>query len=90
MRHNVRMLPAYDFKLALTRVIEPTRGPRAESATLQERACFIGQMKSWRQARPHWDFAAQLLPKAASEKEEDDIEAATAHMERALRVEGWL
>jgi len=82
------MLPAYDFKLALTRAIEPTRGPRAELATLQDPARFIGQMKPWRQARPHWDFAAELLLKAAETREEDDIEAATAQMERALGLEG--
>jgi hypothetical protein len=59
------MPTACDFTLALTRVIEPTRGPRAELATLQDAARFIGQMKPWRQARPHWDFAAELLLKAA-------------------------
>ena len=47
-------------------------------------------MKRWRQARPHWDFAAELLLKAAVTREEEDIEAATAQMERALLVEGWL
>jgi len=59
-------------------------------ATLQDAARFIGQMKPWRQARPHWDFAAELLLKAAQTKEESDIEIATAQIERALRVEGWL
>ena len=88
--HNAGMLAAHDFKLALTRVIEPTRGPGAELATLQDAARFVGQMKPWRQARPHWDFAAELLLKAAATREEEDIEAATAQMERALRVEGWL
>jgi hypothetical protein len=83
------MLPAYDFKLALTRVIEPTRGPGAELTTLQDAARFIGQMKPWRQARPHWDFAAELLLKAAETGEESDIEMAAAQMECALRVEGW-
>jgi len=52
------MAPAYDLKLALTRVIEPTGGPGAELATLEDAARFIGQMKTWRQARPYWDFAA--------------------------------
>jgi hypothetical protein len=47
-------------------------------------------MRPWRQARPHWDFAADLLLKAAQTREESDIEMATAQMERALRVEGWL
>jgi hypothetical protein len=90
MSHNVRMAPAYDFKLALTRVIEPTRGPGAELATLQDAARFIGQMKPWRQARPHWDFAADLLTRAAKTRKREDVEAATAQMERAWRVEGWL
>ena len=83
------MAPAYDFKLALTRVIEPTGGPGAELATSED-ARFVGLMRPWRQARPHWDFAAKLLLKAAQTKEEPDIEMATAQMERALRVEGWL
>jgi hypothetical protein len=34
--------------------------------------------------RPHWDFAAELLLKAAQTRAEDDIEAATAQMERAF------
>jgi hypothetical protein len=56
---------AYDFKLALTRVIEPTGGPGAELPTLEDVARFIGQMKPWRQARPYWDFAVELLLRTA-------------------------
>jgi hypothetical protein len=41
-------------------------------------------------ARPHWDFAADLLLNAAQTRKRSDIEMATAQMERALRVEGWL
>jgi hypothetical protein len=84
------MAPACDFKLALMRVIEPTGGRGAELATLEDAARFVGLMRPWRQARPHWDFAAELLLKAAQTKEVPDIEMATAQMERALRVEGWL
>jgi hypothetical protein len=84
------MAPQYDFKLALTRVIEPTGGPGMELATLADAARFVGQMKPFRQSRPHWDFAAELILKAAETKHDGDIEAATAQMERALRVEGWL
>jgi len=47
-------------------------------------------MRPWHQARPHWDFAAELSLKAAQTGGESDIEMATAQMERALRVEGWL
>jgi hypothetical protein len=45
-------------------------------------------MKPWRQSRPHWDFAAELLLRAAQAREEDDMEAATAQMVRAFQVEG--
>jgi hypothetical protein len=83
-------MPAYDFKLALTRVIEPTGGPGAELATLEDAARFVGLMKPWRQARLHWDFAAELLLKAAQTRKRSDIEIATAQTERALRVDGWL
>ena len=85
----MRMSRAHDFKLALTRVIEPTRGPGAELVTLEDAARFVGLMKPWRQARPHWDFAAELLLTAAETREESDIEMATAQMERALQVDGW-
>ena len=88
--HNAGMAPQYDFKLALTRTIEPTGGRAIELATLADAARFVGRMRPFRQARPHWDFAAELLLKAAETKQEGDIEAATAQMERALRVEGWL
>ena len=36
------MAPAPDFKLALTRVIEPTGGPGGELATLEDAARFVG------------------------------------------------
>jgi hypothetical protein len=77
-------------KLALSRVIEPTGGPGVELATLEDAARFVALLRPFRQARPHWDFAAELLLKAAETGEESDIEMATAQMERALRVEGRL
>jgi hypothetical protein len=50
-------------------------------ATLEDAARFVGLMRPWRQARPHWHFAAELSLKAAETREEDDIEAATAQIE---------
>jgi hypothetical protein len=88
--HNAGMINAPNFKLALTRVIVPTAGPVVEILTIGDAARFAGQMKPWRQARPHWDFTAELLPKAAQTGRKAEIENATAQMERALRVEGWL
>jgi hypothetical protein len=60
-------LASHDFKLALTRVIEPARGPGAELATLEDAARFVCLMQPWRQARLHLDFAAELLLKAGDE-----------------------
>jgi hypothetical protein len=88
--HNAGMAPEYDFKLALTRRIAPTSGPGVELAMFEDAARFVALLRPFRQARPHWDFAAELLLKAAETGEESDIEMAAAQMERALRVEGWL
>jgi len=88
--HNARMAHPPNFKLALTRVIVPTGGPAAELTTLEDAAHCVGLLRSWRQGRPHWDFAAELLLRAAETGKRRDVEAATAQMERALRVEGWL
>ena len=84
------MVPQHDFKLALTRVIRPTSGPPVKLTTLGDAARFVGWMSPWREARPHWDFAGELLLTAAGTGKRRDVEAATAQMERALRVEGWL
>jgi hypothetical protein len=89
VRDHGPMAKAADFKLALTRVIEPTRGPGVELAMLEDVARFIGLLKPWRQAWPHWDFPAELTLKAAQTGKRSDIEAATAQMERALRRDGW-
>jgi hypothetical protein len=57
---------------------------------LADAARFVALLRPLRQARPHWDFAPELLLKAAETGKRRDAEAATAHMERALRVERWL
>jgi hypothetical protein len=51
--HNAGMTPEYDFKLALTRVIEPTGVAGIELGTLADAARFVGRMKPFRQARLH-------------------------------------
>ena len=88
-RHHGRVAKAPDFKLALAHPIEPTGGPGVSLVTLEDAARFIGLMKPWRQARPCWDHAAELLLKAAQTRKKADIEAATEQMERALRRENW-
>jgi hypothetical protein len=80
----------HDFSLKLTRVIEPTEGPGVERATLEDAARSMGHMRPWRQVRPHWEYAAELVLIAATTGEGADIERATAQMERALRRDNWL
>ena len=67
------MAPAHDFKLALTRVIEPTGGPGAELVTLEDAARFVGLMRPWRQAWPHWDYATELVLIAAATGEQGHV-----------------
>ena len=78
------------FRRKLTHVIEPTGGPGVELATLEDCAKFMGHMHHWRQARPHWDHAAELVLRAAKTGRRADVDAAGAQMERALRCDGWL
>jgi len=79
-----------DFTRKLARTIEPTGCPGIELATLEDAARFIGHLRPWRQRRPVWDYAAELLLIAATTGNPSDIGNATVQMERALRVEGWL
>ena len=83
-------LKKHDFSLKLTRIIEPKEGPGVELATLEDAARYMGHMRPWRQTRPHWDYAAELVLIAATTGEEADIERATAQMERALQRDNWL
>jgi hypothetical protein len=78
------------FRSKLARRIEPTGGPGVELVTLEDAARFIGHLRPWRQARPTWDYAAQLVLRAATTGSQRDITAATDQMERALRCDGWM
>jgi hypothetical protein len=49
------------FGRKLTIPIEPKNGPGAILETLEDCAKFMGHMHRWRQARPHWEFAAELI-----------------------------
>jgi len=79
-----------NFKRALARAIEPTGGPGAILGTLEDAERFMGLMQPWRQARPYWDFAAELVLRAAQSGRKTDIEAATTQIECALWADGWL
>jgi hypothetical protein len=78
------------FRRKLSIPIEPKMGPGAILETLEDCAKFMGHMHRWRQARPHWEFAAQLVLKAAKSGRRADVDATRGQMERALRCDGWL
>ena len=78
------------FRSKPARLIEPTGGPGVELVTLEDAARYMGHMRPWRQARPTWDYAAELVLRAATTGRRADIEAATDQMERALLCDGWL
>ena len=78
------------FRRKLTIPIEPKMGPGAILETLEDCAKFVGHIRRWRQARPHWQFAAELILKAAKSGRRSDVDAAAGQMERALRCDGWL
>jgi hypothetical protein len=78
------------FGRKLTIPIEPKMAPGAILETLQDCAKFMGHMHRWRQARPHWELAAELILKAAKSGLRSDVDAAEGQMKRALRCDGWL
>jgi hypothetical protein len=55
------MAHAPNFKLALTRAIEPTGGPGVELSTLEDAARFVAMLRPWRQAD---ESVAYNTPKA--------------------------
>jgi hypothetical protein len=80
----------HDFSLRLTRVIEPKGGPAVELTSLEDAARFMGKMRPFRQAWPHWEYAAELVLIAATTRKKADLERATEQIERALRRDNWL
>ena len=78
------------FRRKLAHPSEPKIRPGAILETLEDCAKFMGHMRRWRQARPHWEFAAELILKAAKSGRRSDVDAAKGQMKRALRCDGWL
>jgi len=54
-------------------VIEPKGGPDFELAALEGATRFMGKMRRFRQAWPHWDYAAELVLIGATTGEEPDM-----------------
>ena len=82
--------PAPDMSLPLSSPITLTGGPRSHLVTLMDAAILIRDMESFRQARPVWDRAAEMILIAASSGDAPDIAEATRQLHVALNHENWL
>jgi hypothetical protein len=80
--------PNLNRKLAHT--IKPSRGPAAQLETLADAAQLITDLEQFRQARPVWDRAAEMILVAATTGRKADIAEATRSLEVALGKENWL
>ena len=78
------------FRRKLAVPITPKVGLGTTLRTLDDCARFLGSLHGWRQARPHWEFAAELILKGATTGRRADVDTAALQVERALRCDGWL
>jgi hypothetical protein len=81
--------PLPDLTLPLAQPITLTHGPRSYLVTLMDAAILIRDMESFRQARPVWDRAAEMILLAAETRKRADIAEATRQMLVALERKNW-
>lgn len=79
-----------DFSRKLVRTIKPHRGPAAELDTLSDAAQLIADLEPFRQARPVWDRAAEMILIAAMTGKKTDVQEATRQVLAALERENWV
>jgi hypothetical protein len=80
---------APDLTRKLDRAIELTGGPRSRLATLQDAAVLIRDLEPFRQARPVWDRAAEMILVAGTTGKRADIAEATRQLLTAVIHENW-
>jgi hypothetical protein len=62
-----------DLTLPLAQPITLTRGPCSHLVTLMDAAILIRDLEPFRQVRPIWDRAAEMILVAATTRKRDDI-----------------
>jgi hypothetical protein len=82
--------PTPDLSLPLAHPITLTGGPRSHLVTLMDAAILIRELEPFRQARPVWDRAAEMILLASSSREAPDVAEATRQLRVALNHENWL
>jgi hypothetical protein len=78
-----------DLTLPLAAPITLARGPRSHLVTLMDAAILIRDLDQFRQARPVWDRAAEMILLAGTTGRAADIREATRQMLVALSHENW-
>jgi hypothetical protein len=78
-----------DLTRKLVQPIELSRGPRSRIETLHDAAALIGDLEPFRQARPVWDRAAEMILIAAETGKRADVAEATRQLLAAVGHENW-
>jgi hypothetical protein len=78
-----------DLTVPLAQPIPLTRGPRSHLVTLMDAAILIRDLEPFRQARPVWDRAAEMILVAATTRKRDDIAEATRQVLVCVERENW-
>src|SRR6202521_1264973 len=81
---------APDLSLPLAEPITLTRGPRSHLVTLIDAAILIRDLEPFRQARPVWDRAAEMILLAGTTRKPGDVREATRQVLVALERENWV
>jgi len=89
-RKNAAPAKKPDLSRKLAHTVKPTGGPAAQLDTLADAAQLIADLEQWRQARPYWDRAAEMILTAARTGRKADIAEATRCVMVALEKENWL
>jgi len=80
---------APDLTGPLAQPITLAHGPRSHLVTLMDAAILIRDLEPFRQARPVWDRAAEMILIAGTTRERADVAEATRQMLVALGHENW-
>jgi hypothetical protein len=78
-----------DLTIPLAQPITLTRGPGSHLVTLMDAAILIRDLEPFRQERPVWNRAAEMILIAAETGKRDDIAEATRQLLVCVERENW-
>ena len=89
MRTDCPRPSAPDLTIPLAEPITLTRGPGSHLVTLMDAAILIRDLEPFRQSRPVWDRAAEMILLAAATRKRADVAEATRQVLVARERENW-